>query len=338
MRKNIINKAFFASIMVSLLFTSCNEIDNDTTGARSVKPVVTASQTNFTIEEGETATITLTADTPLNLDMTFKLELVGGTGSFRDYTCSGSETASSDGFGPIGHIVTVPAYASSGTFDITAIFDLLPEGTETFQLRLYSDSYSRGLVAPGSDMINITVANKTSDDFVAIFDWTSNYYDSFGSLVEGEYLGADGNTHSFCDLDFDLEIYDEFFTAPVADSYSSCPESITLDATTPDGTYQIVPSLWTTTGNAVPDEDFFFKTKVTMAKPGVWVSEVNIDNNWLFSEGGAQQSNPNAYYPIATLVKTGSTYVLTDFNTGDVLGTGKVADFKMKTKKNKLKL
>ncbi|WP_339889529.1 hypothetical protein [uncultured Flavobacterium sp.] len=336
MKKHFINKAFFASIMVSLFFTSCNEIENDTTDARSVKPVVTANQTNFTIEEGETATVTLTTATALNLDMTFKLELVGGTGSFGDYMCSGTETSDGDGFGAIGHIVTVPAYASTGTFDITPIFDLLPEGTETLQFRLYSDSYSRGAIASGSDMINVSVINKTSSDFVTVLDWTQTSANSFGSVSEGSYLGTDGNQHGYCDLDFDLEIYDEFETSVVADSYSSCPESITLDATTPDGTYVIVPSLWTTTGNSLPASDFFFKVKVTMSKPGVFIKEINVDNNWKFSEGGAQQGNPSAYYPIARLTKTGTNYVVKDYTTGDVLASGKLANFKLKSKKNKI--
>jgi hypothetical protein len=337
MKKNNINKAFFASILVSLFFSSCNEIENDTTDLRSVKPVVTANQTNFTLMEGESGTVTLTTDTPLNQDMTFKLELVGGTGSYIDYTCSGTETSDGDGFGPIGHIVTVPAYASTGTFDITPLFDLLPEGTETLQFRLYSDSYSRGLVAAGSDMINVSITNKTSSDFVAVVDWTQSYTDSFGAIHEGEYLGADDLMHSYCDLDFDLEIYDEFLTSTIDESYSSCPEAVTLDgATTPDGTYVIVPSLWTTTGNAVPKSDFFFKVKVTMAKPGVWIKELNVDNNWKFSAGGAQQSNPNAYLPVAKLIKTGTTYVLKDYVSGDVLASGKFADFKLKSKKNKI--
>jgi hypothetical protein len=337
MKKYFINKALFASIMVSLLFASCNEIENDTTDARSVKPIVTANQTNFSLEEGETATITLTSNTALNLDMTFKLEMVGGDATFRDYMCSGSETSAGEGFGPIGHIVTVPAYATTATFDITPLFDLLPEGSETLQLRLYSDSYSRGAVAEGSDMINITIANKTSDDFVAVFDFSQNYYDSFGSLADGTYIDntVNASSHAFCELDFDLEIYDEFLTSVVENSYSSCPESITLDSTTPDGTYVIVPSLWTTAGNSIPASDFFFKTKITMAKPGVWIKEINIDNNWKFSEGGAVQGNPDAYYPIATLVKTGTTYVLKDYVTGDVLASGKLANFMLKSKKNK---
>jgi hypothetical protein len=337
--KKIINyKTFLVAFVVSVSMFSCTEPDNETGDVKFVKPVVTANQTNFTLTEGETASITLTTDTPLNQDMTFKLEIVGGTATFRDYMCSGSETTAGEGFGPIGHIVTLPAFASSATFDITPIFDLLPEGSENLQLRLYSDSYSRGLIAEGSDMINISIANKTSDDFVVVFDFTQNYYDSFGSLVEPTYVDNTANAadHAFCELDFDLEIYDEFLTTPLFDSYSSCPESITLDATTPDGTYVVVPSLYTTAGNAVPAIDFFFKTKITMAKPGVWVKDININTNWLFSAGGAVQGNPNAYYPVATLVKTGTTYVLTDFNTGDVLASGKVANFKLKNKKNKI--
>ena len=336
MKKNFINKALFASIMVSLLFTSCNEVDNDTTDSRSVKPVVTANQTNFSVEEGESATVTLTTDTPFNRDLTFKLELVGGTGSYTDFMCSGSETAAGDGFGAIGYIVTVPAFSSTGTFDITPVFDLLPEGTETLEFRLYSDSYARGAVAPGSDMIMVNVTNKTSNDFVATLDWAQNSFDSFGSLVEGSYTGTDGNQHAYCDLDFDLEIYDASESAVLADSYTSCPESITFSSASPDGTYVIVPSLYTTTGNSVPANDFFFKVKMTMAKPGVWVKEVNIDNNWKFSAGGAVQGNPAAYYPVARLVKTGTTYVLKDYVSDEVLASGKVANFKLNTKKNKI--
>lgn len=338
MKKIINHKTFLSVLALSIFFTSCNEVDNETGDVKYVKPVVTANQTNFSLVEGETATITLTSDRAINQSLTFKLEIVGGDASFRDYMCSGSETEAGEGFGPIGHIVTVPAYETTAAFDITPIFDLLPEGTETLQLRMYSDSYARGAVAEGSDMINITIANKTSNDFVTVFDFSQNYYDTFGTLVEPTYTdNADpARTHAFCDLDFDLEIYDEFETSVLFDSYSSCPESITMSSTTPDGTYVIVPSLYTTTGNAVPAVDFFFKTKITMAKPGVWVKEVNIDNNWKFSAGGAVQGNPNSYFPVARLIKTGTTYVLQDYTTGDVLASGKLANFKLKSKKNKI--
>lgn len=337
MNKFINYKVLFVTVIFSAFFISCEEVENTTGDNKYLKPLVSIDKTNITMEEGETATITMTAESALKDEMTFKLELVGGTGTFRDYMCSVDETDSSLGFGPIGHIVTIPAFQTTATFDITAVFDLLPEGTETLQLRLYSDSYARGAIAEGSDMINVTVTNKTSDDFVAVFDFSQNYYDSFGTLQDGTYIDdtEDADAHAYCDVDFDLEIYDEFLTAPIATSYSSCPESITLDASTPDGTYQIVPSLYTTAGNDVPAEDFFFKTKITMAKPGVWIKEINVNNRWKFSEGGDVQGNPNAYYPLATLVKTGTTYVLKDFDTGDVLASGRIANLNLKSKKNK---
>ena len=69
--------------------------------------------------------------------MDFKLELVGGTGSFRDYETSGTETVTDDGYGVIGHKISVPAYAATASFDITPLVDYLPEGAETLIFRLY---------------------------------------------------------------------------------------------------------------------------------------------------------------------------------------------------------
>lgn len=323
MKLRNIYKFMFATALVTSL-VACSE-DEDVTKERVVKPVVTASQTSFSVTEGETVTINLTTDTRYFRSMDYKLELVGGTGSFRDYTSTGTETVIDDGWGIIGHKISFPAYAETASFDVTPIFDLLPEGAETLVFRLYPMGNSNGLIDSASETITINVANATSDDVITTVDWSQNKYDTFGTLVEGSYLDAEDESHAFCDYDFDLEIFDlnsgfDYF----ATSYSLCPETATISGTEADNTFLIVPSFWTSAGPTAPAEDFTFKVKVTVAKPGVWVSEVDYNNTWNTAVGGSVQGNPDAYVPVGLLTKTGTTYTYEDLD-GNVLASGRGA-------------
>ena len=320
MKLRNIYKFMFATALVTS-FVACSD-DEDATSERIEKSVVTADLTSFNLNEGQDATITLTIDKPLNKRSDFKLELVGGTGSFRDFTSTGTETILDDGWGIIGHKLSFPAFATEASFDITPIFDLLPEGTETLVFRLYPMGNSNGLVAPASETITVTVNNGTSDDVVTVVDWSESSYDTFGSLVDGSYLGADGDEHALCDYDFDLEIYDENFDY-YATSYSSCPEQASVLGADADGTYFIVPSFWTTAGPSAPAEDFGFNVKVTIAKPGVWTSE-SVITSWNTEDGGAVEGNPDAYLLAGILTKTGTTYVLEDED-GNILASGRQA-------------
>ena len=147
-------KYILAVAALSVFATSCSE-DEDATKERVVKPVVTASQTSFSVTEGETVTIDLTTDTRYFRTMDYKLELVGGTGSFRDFTSTGTETILDDGWGIIGHKITFPAYAETASFDVTPILDLLPEGAETLVFRLYPMGNSNGLIDEASETIEV---------------------------------------------------------------------------------------------------------------------------------------------------------------------------------------
>ena len=323
--------------LLSLLgtFVSCSD-DEDATDQRIVKSVVTVDQTSFSITEGETATVNFTTNIPLNLRSDFKLELVGGTGSFLDYTVEGDqnpntddETILDDGYGIIGHKVTLAPYATTGSFDITPFLDFLPEGTETLVFRFYAMGNAKTLVDPASETITVTVANGTSNDVVTVVDWSQDYRDSFGTLTSPTYLASNDNSYGYCDYDFDLEIFDGGFNY-FDTSYNSCPETITILSTDPDDTYYIAPSFWT---NAVaaghdPVDEIAFKVKVTIAKPGVWVYETNYNDQWNSTDGGSAEGNPDGFVVTAALIKTGSTYVLEDFNTGDVLASGRQASFK----------
>lgn len=312
------NLALFALFAA---FTSCSE-DDDATQERGVKPVITAGIVDFNISEGESATINLTSDMAYNQQMDLKLELVGGTGSFRDYMTSGDETIIDDGYGIIGHKITFPAYSTSASFDITPLLDLEIEGTETFEFRLYGMGNSNGIVSKESEMITLTVSNATSDDVEIYVDWSQSYYDDFGSLHPGEYLGDDDSMHEFCDFDFDLEVYDGAF-GYFDTSYGGCPEHVTIDASAPDDTYYIVPSLWELTGTT-PAEPLVFDVKVTVAKPGVWKDEIHM-LNWNSTDGGAQEGNPDAYVLSHVLVKTGTTYELYNAD-NDLVASGRGAN------------
>lgn len=329
-------KLYNKALLVTLLavFASCND-DEDATSQRGIKSVISADIVNFSVVEGETVTIDLTTDLPNNDVMDYKLELVGGTGSYNDFTTTGTETTLDDGWGLIGYKFEFPAYASSASFDITTVFDFLPEGTETLVFKLSSMGNAKGLIAENSQTITINVTNATSDDVVAVVDWAQNSFNAHGNLVEGTYDDAAGDSHAFCDYDFDLEIYDAGFNV-VADSYTSCPEQTGVSSTDPDGDYFIVPSFWTTVGPTAPAEEIKFKVKVTISKPGVWVYETNIDDVWNTTDGGAVQGFADAYQIAALLTKTGTTYVLEDAN-GDVVASGKSASFlsSMPRKKSK---
>jgi hypothetical protein len=334
----------FALLLANLILVSCND-DDTLEGVRGQKQsVVTIDQTSADAAEGQELSFTLTVDKPLSTPMDFKLEVVDGesTASFRDFTTSGSETdisAGGIGQGKIGYDLTFPAYATSYTFTITPIVDLLPEDTETLKLLLRSSHNGMGLVAPGSEYITINIANTVSDDFVMILNWDAPATDSFGTIHPGTYIGADGSEYDLCGFDFDLELYDADFNV-VDDSYSSCPEEITLSADAPDGDYIIIPSFYTNAvadDNAVPAGELKFPVTLTLAKPGVFNHVVDMTQVWTYAIGGDQEGNPDAYIPAAIVTKSGTTYTVTDYNTGTVLAQGRMASLinKLKHKRTK---
>ena len=336
--KNIFNYKFIAVAFSLGLLSSCN--NEDTSFTKSVKPIVTTQQTSLTIAEGASAPVTLTLDKPYKEKSQLKIEIVGGTGSNDDFDTDGVQTTTGDGWGLLGYQLEIPAYATSFTFNINAILDLLPEGTETLKLKLSSAGNSNALVDAGSEFINVTISPTVSTNFVARFDWSGSSKDAHGTTVAGKYKGTDDKMHEYCGYDFDLEIYDAGFNLVDA-SYSSCPEEITLDgATTPDGDYIIVPSFWTRViaAAAVPKTgEIIYPAFLTMSKPGAFVHTVDMTGRFKYSIGGAVQNNPDAYVPVAVVTKTGTSYVLTDYNTSEVLAQGRMQAFinAIKSKKSK---
>jgi hypothetical protein len=324
MRK--INFKYIVAFAALGFFASC-EPDNDTTNARVVKPVVTAAVTSFTIAEGQTATVNLTVDTPYFRTMDFKLELVGGTGSFRDYSSTGTETVLDDGWGVIGHKISVPAYASTASFDITPLVDYLPEGTETLIFRLYPMGNSNGLVAAASETITVNVSNTVLTDLKAELKWATKT-NAHGNLEDILYAGVDGSDHSLDAYDFDLLVFGPNLNTVQPGASSAEPEYYTIASTRPSGDYEIWVDLWdkprrlaggAAAGNGyVPTSTIFLKPVLTVSKPGVWVKEIDLSNIWNSNSpysGPVTPTGPgnaDISIPVAYVTKAGTTYTLFD--------------------------
>lgn len=341
--KKIFNYNLFAVAALALL-SSCN--DDEATYTKSDKAVVTASVTSLTVAEGTSAAVTLTLDKPLNEKADLKLEVLSGNGTFRDFTVTYGanapldiETTRDDGWGLIGYKVIIPAYTTSLTFDINAVLDLLPEGTENIVLRLSGAGNAVALPDAASQTINLTIPNTVSNDFVINMEWNADHPDAHGTIVPTEYVGVDNVTHEYCGFDFDLEVYDGSLSNALYVDYDNCPATVTIDAADPDGDYVIVPSFWTrvvAAGSVPKSGEIIYPVKVTMAKPGSFSHTTDMTGLFKYSTGGAVQGNPNAYIPVAVVTKTGTNYVLTDFNTSEVLGSGRYANL-LNNIKNKMK-
>lgn len=324
--KKITNyKSYLAALVLSVTLFSC-EMENETGDVKYVKPVVTIDKVAASVTEGGSVTFTLTTDTPLNQDLTYKLELVGGSGSFRDYETSERETEEGDGFGYIGHMITIPAYTSTYTFDITPLIDLKVEGTETFEFALTSDSYSRGLVAPGSEKITLTVNDYVSNDIGIELDWTQTYSDPFGTLHFGTYMGADGNEHDYADYDFDFYVFDASFNevSGFAAATGAAPEYAELDASSlADGVYEVYADKYSDASD--PEGVLSIPMTLTISKFGTWSKVIDVD----YYTSNTPESAPNGLnggeFLVVRFTKSGNTYTVNDPDTNEVLAQGRLA-------------
>lgn len=337
--KKILNYNLFAALALVML-SSCN--DDDTTFTKSDKAIVTASVTSLTLAEGTSGQVTITLDKPLNSKTDVKIELLSGTGEFRDFSVSyGSnapidlETIPDDGWGYIGYKLEIPAYTTSLTFDINAEIDFAVEGSENLVLKLSPAGNGVGLIADGSEAINLTITNTVSTNFDVEMSWSAPFANTHGTIVNTEYTGVDNLLHDYCGFDFDLEIYDASLSSVLYQDYDGCPAKSTIEGTDPDGDYVIVPSFWTrvvAAGSVPKSGEIIFPVEVTMGKKGSFFHTTDLTGRFKYTLGGAVQGNPDAYIPVAIVTKTGTSYVLTDFDTADVLGSGRYASLIEKIK------
>jgi hypothetical protein len=324
---------YIAGFLLSVAFISCDRYsDDDFAGIRNVKPVVTATTTSFSTAEGQTITVNLTTDSPNKNKMDFKLVLVGGKGSFRDYTSSGDESTPDDGYGVICNKITFPAFASTASFTLTYDKDLLPEGTENFVYELSNDGNGIGLVADNSKTITVSVLDFTSTDFTLIADWNGTTTNAFGTQTPGSFKDNAGGPHDFSGLDFDMYIFPEdpftpgqpdFGGTPVggnASATGAAPEVNTIPAATPDGTYYVVTDYYS--GITQPSSVVIPLTLIG-GKAGVFTKTIDLKSLYKTDSPVSAPSGGN-FIVVASVVKVGTTYTFKNAN-GATLGSGRTA-------------
>ncbi len=244
----------------------------------------------------------VTLDKPINRAIDFSWVDLGGTATLHDdYDLENA---------------TVPAFGTTGELKVIIYNDDLIEDNETINLTIQSGPSLANtyLVNPSATYptANIIIDNFESTDFIFSMDWGVTYD------------GNDGSPHSLCDMDLDLEIYLADFSAIVATSYSSCPESITIPAgALPDGDYWLIPSFWSTASAVPPATDFDIPATVTFGVGGVAFESFDLTGQWNTS-GGLQQglSSAQAYLIKYVLTIAGSSYTVTDSDTGAVIFQG----------------
>ncbi|TGV02045.1 hypothetical protein [Flavivirga rizhaonensis] len=293
--KNIIY--ILSLLVISTCFLGCDENDLSPVIDESAKPSVSATSSVTSISESgsPTFTVTINFDKPIKTTTSFIATQIGGSASENDFSASSA---------------VVPAYAKSATMDITINDDIFVEGSESVDLQISAPGISDSYEVIGTPTVSFNIENSVSNDFIFKMDWDAIYTDS------------DGDEHHLCDYDFDIEIYDAADDV-VAASYSSCPEEIRLSpGDLPDGDYSLTPTFWSSTGAVPPAEPINIPAILTFAKPGVALETIDLTGTWDTETGGFQQSNPNASLFKYTLTISGSSYIVTDSDTGTIVFQG----------------
>jgi len=330
-----INISILSLVAIFGFTTSCTNDIDQSYPAINDRPVITLTSDQSSIVElndeatdlidENIASYTMTASEAYTTDMKFKIEFLPSesTGSLDDIEVS--LDASPIDFGIEGFLAVIAKNTTSASFTITSVFDVLPEGAETFKFKVYPVGDLNGSVADASQTFTLTIGNSTTDSLMMKLDWNG----------DGTYLGIDNETHDLKDFDFDLEVYDTGFNAVLA-SYSSSPEEIEFLGSYPDGQYFIVPSFWSFAGAITPMLPINFDVTLTVAKPGVFVKEFDLSSLWNSTAGGADDGNPDGYNVTANFTKTTDvvtgavTYELRagDVLDGPILVSGRMADLK----------
>lgn len=327
---NNIKRVSFLALTSCLALVSCQD---DDTIDKAGKPGVTVTQNTITVTEGETATFDFALDYTVGEKIDIRIDVLDENGNIVPTTQPVGDPNSGNGYsrlsfddfnvpyntwfdagwfqygylGGSGYVATFPAYTENFQINIETIQDLIPEGTESFSFRLSATSLMKVII---DEVITVNVENYVSPDpaeLVLRLNWE-------GTFVSG------GNNVDFCDIDMDLELYDNTF-AIVDTSYTDCPEEIVMNSATPDGDYFFVPSLWTTGGYA---EAVNIPAVLTIAKPGTLLETVDLSADFPMNEGGLNDGNGNAAV-VFTINKTGNVYTINDLDNNTVF-QGRFAD------------
>lgn len=316
-------------LLVSLLFLgifsiACNEEENL---GKKEKPELTANgDTSITVSEGTDAVLKFKLDKAINKPIQYRLVMLDESSATDqdDYVIPGCRSndpdcvAIEENGGPVGYIFEIPAYTTEYSVNISTILDDFNEADEVLKLKVISNRTLLGTV--NELFYNVTIQNSVSDDLSIRLNWD-------GTFMSG------GDEIANCDLDMDLELYDTNLNI-IDDSYSNCPESITINtATAADGTYYLAASLWDTFGYL---ENVNIPANITFIKQGTtFNTTLDISTFFPMQDGGLANGNSNAAV-IYTIVKSGTVYTITDVNNTTVF-QGRYGNFNIKGKSKRKK-
>jgi len=255
--KNILKNISLFIIAITVL-NSCTDEDNGTGESllefSSVGITVVASDNNVIIMENalsDDAVYTVTASIAASaaVDLVIDLVQTGGSADSHDFELSS---------------ITIPAGSTSGSGTITIFPSGDVEGDES--LSVGAVARANGVVAPFTFNANIT-DDYINDELELTLAWD-------GSASDGDLT-----LESFCDIDFDLILYDGGFGyMGYVLGTSACPENDVLYGL-PDGTYYLVTDLWSNpySGLGLTDtipmslswsQEFFPETSGTITSDG----------------------------------------------------------------------
>lgn len=288
--KNIKIKLLALSFILTI---SCNTDDNTNDSTRTASNPTASLSLDFSettiFNEGNEDVLTYT----INLDEPQIADIVANV-SFVDGTATEDLDFSYD------HTITIPAYQMSATGTISIKKDTDYEPTETFTLKVGDERIANVNFEPVE--ITVQIGNFQEDDLTINLSW------------DGTFEGVDGET-DFCDVDMDLELFDSNGDY-VDTSYSDCPEQIIMSTTLPDDTYTLTVSLWTANGETaainIPANLSIYKVGTQTTYAG------DISTYFPMADGGLDDGNGNAYLDY-TIVKSGTTFTVTDNNNDQVL-------------------
>ncbi|UJH89756.1 hypothetical protein LZ575_11930 [Antarcticibacterium sp. 1MA-6-2] len=296
--KNKVYKLFMIASVFAMFACDSEQAGQDVSelGSTDTYPTPTFSfDSPTTINEGDETvlTYTVTFDKPIGRPVDFVLVQTGGDATLHE------------DFDFVN--ASVPAYGTTANLQVIVYNDDIFEGSEslTFEVQRGNSLANKYLIHPETvfpEPITVTIENSVSDDLKVILEWS------------GSYVGTDGVEHALCDLDLDLEIYDSALETVLANSYSSCPESISISpGDLEDGVYWIVPSFYSYAGTVAPAENFDIPAMLKFTQAGAEeVVTEDISNLWDYETGGAAEEAEDAYLVEYQLTVSGSSFTITN--------------------------
>ena len=311
-------------LALALITTSCDLGDQeDLTGLATINatsPDITIDG-NFDdangVEADKTINFTLNLSEPQIADIHVPVFAAGGT------AVEGEDYVIND------HTVIIPAYSTSASGSISIIADTEPEDQETFSITIGDHTVANTVFTPKT--YNFVLDNYVAESIEITFDFDVDLIyagDAYSSCTYGVDLdmfvsNADG-----------FDINDPWATWNGTDyaATGDCPEVLVMDkADWGDGEYIIWHELWDNV-NAGLWEDQPVPVTSTFVRAGSFTSTIVQDDSQAMNSNdlGEAQGGTSTHGYIAKVTIAGDTYTISAEN-GDVIGSGKMTDSKMRT-------